>query len=336
MRINNRTKRRATVLLLVVTLLALLFVIVTGYLSLARTNRAVTTEIQKSNLTDNLVKNMSDWGVSLIKEQIVGDTGQVLAGENADSYAHEDIPGYRLTNFLAPLEPYWDNTWTSIGSALDSQLLHGSWSLFERIKWSSLTTLDRNIATENPTSVYPPPVDQMRPMAMYELLRDYELRNNDYTVFKSDVEWNARFSFMDADGDGVPDSHFLLTAPGTETANNMAGIALRLPRWGDGTGFQIWNLPLPGTVNERVWQQYNENARYEVAMRIISHGGMVTLDSPTLYQNQNAYLPFNRYFTLGLFDAVRSSFDTQRMKNMYRNQEQNRLFDELHNHQGAI
>lgn len=336
MRINNRTKRRATVLLLVVTLLALLFVIVTGYLSLARTNRAVTNEIQKSNLTDNLVKNMSDWGVSLIKEQIVGDTGQVLAGTSPDSYAQEDIPGYRLTNFLAPLEPYWDNTWTSMGSALESQLLVGSWSIFERIKWSSLTTLDRNIATENPASVSPPPVDQMRPMAMYELLRDYNPRNNDYTVLRSDVEWNARFSFMDADGDGVPDSHFLLTAPGTETANNMAGIALRLPRWGDGTDFQIWNLPLPGTVNDRVWQQYNENARYEVAMRIISHGGMVTLDSPTLYQNQNAYLPFNRYFTLGLFDAVRSPFDTQRMKNMYRNQEQNRLFDELHNYQGVI
>ena len=336
MRINAQKVRRATVLLLVVTLLALLFVIVTGYLSLSRTNRAVTNEIQKSNLTDNIAKNISGIGISLIKDQILDNQGQILGAGTPNSLAREDIPGYRDTNYIAPLEPYWDLT-IPIGYSYFG--LAGNRQIIERIKWPSLTSLDRKVVLEWSGSGTPPS-SLMQPFALYELLRDYNPNDTNPQIYPSDIDWNARIPFMDADGDGIPDSQPLLVASATEAANNMAGISVRLPRWGDGTNFKIWDLPTYSSMNglnDEIWQQYYEKARYEVAMRVVSHGGMVTLDSPTLYYNSTAYPPFNRCFTLGMFDSCRCPDDPQMMKNMYRViLDQNRLFDELHANQSAV
>ena len=102
-----------------------------------------------------------------------------------------------------------------------------------------MTSLDGNIST--PQS-FPP---------LYQLMLDYTPGLSNFT--RSDAEWNARNPFMDADGDGVPDSHFLLCAPATETTNTMAGTSVQLPRLGDGSGFQTWQLPLAGR-----WQWHAE------------------------------------------------------------------------------
>ena len=347
---NTRKKRRATVLLLVVTLLALLFVIVTSFLSLARTNRALTNDVRKADLTKNIVEGMNKLSLSLIKDQIVDNNGRVLAGGSADSYSFENIPGYRKGNYIAPLEPYVDQTWTS-----SSFTWPQTYWFLERLKWPSLTTLDRSVNLQYNTAGTAP-LNLMRPFALYELLRDFNPNNSSSNLLQSDVQWNARIPFMDADGDGIPDSQFLLMGPAIESANNMAGISIKLPRFGEdvdgdwanaGPFFQIWALPnfdaSNNTFADEIWQNYDENARYEVAVRIVPHGGMVTLDSPILPYYSGCVELFNRYFTVTLFDSIRNPQDGRMSQNSkyafvsgVPTCGRNRLFNELHEYQAAV
>ena len=87
-----KRKRRATILLMVVSLLALLFVIVTGFLSLARNNRGITEEVAKSDLIDSIAEDVTEMAVALIKDQLVDASGKVLAGGSALNCSYEDIP----------------------------------------------------------------------------------------------------------------------------------------------------------------------------------------------------------------------------------------------------
>jgi hypothetical protein len=328
--VKSKNRRRATILLLVVSLLALLFVIVTGFLSLSRNTSRLGEDISRSDLIDAIVEDMDDWAVSLVKEQIVDDAGNVLPGGSGQTFSSEDIPGYRRSNYLAALEPVWVP-----GAFIPSALSLGSWSVLGALCWPALTSLDDAITTP-------------QAIPLFRLLRDYDF--DDGGVDRYDVRWNARNPFMDADGDGVPDSHFLLCAPATEAANTMAGTSVSLPRYdpSDPTGqngaFVTFRIPPPlgnweggGAYNGQIWQRYDQHARYEVAMRIVSHGGMVTLDSPTLYSQNGsvAYLPFNRSFTIDLFDSIREG--SRSMREQYSNlTEQNRLFDQLQASTAAV
>ncbi len=315
---------------MVVSLLALLFVIVTGFLSLARNESQLSRIISGSDLIDAVVDDMDSWAISLIKEQIVDSQGKVLPGGNGQTFSFEDIPGYRHSNYLAALEPVWDPA-----AFIPSTLASGSWSVLATLRWPALTSLDDAVALP-------------QAIPLFRLLRDYDFSST--PIRRDDVRSNARNPFMDADGDGMPDSQFLLCAPATEAANTMAGQSVRLPRYipGDPTGsggaFVPFRIPEarqnawggPDSYRSQIWQRYDQHARYEVAMRIISHGGMVTLSSPTLYgAGQAAYRPFNRDFAIDLFDAVRYGGRSMRMQ--YSNfDEQNRLFDELEANTGTV
>ncbi len=315
---------------MVVSLLALLFVVVTGFLNVARSNRAMVVDAGQTDLIDAVVDDMDDWAISLIKEQIVDSAGKVLPGGSGDSYSFEDIAGYRHSNYLAALEPIWDPA-PYIPAPLDS----GSWAVLGQICWPAVTSLDDAVA-------------QPAAFPLFRLILDYDF--DDSAVRRPDVQWNARKPFMDADGDGVPDSSFLLCAPATEAANTMAGTSVRLPRYdpadptGAGGAFVPFRIPQPifavpgygdSPLRGHMWMRYAEHARYEVAMRIISHGGMVTLDSPTLYDGTTAYSPFNREFTINLFDATLNAGDVP-MRNQYSAAQEHGLFDELHANAGAI
>ncbi|MFQ5807700.1 MAG: hypothetical protein ACE5I3_14740, partial [Phycisphaerae bacterium] len=105
--------------------------------------------------------------------------------------------------------------------------------------------------------------------------------------------------------------------------------------------FAAWMIPQlddsNGTLNDEWWQRYDEQARYDVAMRIVSHGGMVTLDSPTLYTPTGQWVtPFNRDFVVDLFDAIRNRFDTAMSAQYPFGVQENALFDELHANAAAI
>jgi hypothetical protein len=329
MSMKPRTSRRATILILVVSLLALLFVIVTGFLSLARVDRQMLGDVRQADLTDAILEDTDDWVESLIVDQLAGDTGQLFAGGGAQSCSYEDIYGYRGSRWLAALEPVRDEATTPDPARFGNDLASGGWGMLEYLHWPAVTSLDGSLSSPEP-------------FALYELMRDYDFTQIPLRV--EDVQWNARNPFMDADGDGVPDSHFLLCGPAIQAANAAAGTPVQVPRFvsndpGDVNSFVPFYVPRDNVLNDyrdEKWRRYDENARYEVAVRVISHGGMVTLDAPTLYGSSGlgqGRAPFNREFAVDLFDAIRKDADNLPMRFLYgaaNEREANRLFDELH------
>ena len=330
---------------MVVSLLALLFVIVTGFLSLARVDRSVASELRRADLAESIAEDTTDWATALIKDQVLDNTGKILAGGNAQSYSWEDVPGYRGSNWLGALEPVWDPAWANTFGWT------GSWAVLEQVRWPAVTSLDNSITMPHS-------------FALWELMRDYDYNQSDFggaSTGTTNVAWNARNPFMDADGDGVPDSQFLLCGWATEAANAAAESSVSLPRFdpndplgADGAFAPSYIPATPPSGSDPAnnyrgekWQRYDEQARYEVAVRIISHGGMVTLDSPSLAPGSGGgwgggggggrTTPFNRDFAIDLFDAVRNPNDTRSMRNQYSSEaEKHRLFDELYANSGAI
>jgi hypothetical protein len=331
MKMTSKRRRRATILLMVVSLLALLFVIVTGFLSLARVDRGMLADIREADLAEAIVDDISDGLVASIADQLRDDSGRVLGGGDPESYSAEETAGYRCTNWLAALEPVWDPT------ATDRFNWGGTWTVLEQLRWPAATSLDDGVR-------------QPHSFAIYELMQDYD--PGDYNprnpYFRlDDVRWNARNPFMDADGDGVPDTHLLLVGSATEAANAAAGTPVQLPRFVSSNpgapdyAFTSWCIPPLedpfGNLRGEKWQRYTEQARYEAAVRVISHGGMVTLDSPTLYDGSEPYTPVNRGFVVDLFDATRHRDDPS-MSGLYDPDSPNehRLFDALHASASAI
>ena len=90
---------------MVVTLLALLFVIVSGYLTLARFDRQTLIIAQQGNTADEIVDGVNNLVLSLVREQWADDNGELLTGADPEEYAYEDIPGYRQSHWLAAAEP---------------------------------------------------------------------------------------------------------------------------------------------------------------------------------------------------------------------------------------
>lgn len=321
---KSKNRRRATILLMVVSLLALLFVIVTGFLSLARVDRGLTIEVQQAELADTVVQDTADWVIDLLADQLIDDKGRVLGGGDPESYAGEDIPGYRATNWLAPLEPVWNAAATVPPNA--HELARPTWEMFFKLWWPNLTALDGSVTRPEPFPLY-----QLIPENADDRDRRFEI---------ADILEYARRPFMDADGDGVPDAHFLLSGPATEAANTAAGTAVQLPRFGKGlNAFKVYEIPGPEQIglNYEKWQRFVQQARYEVAVRVISHGGMLALDSPTLYDRQGRYaVLFNREFTMNTFSAINHPFD-RRFRGVYPSvAQQNRVFDELHTRAAAV
>jgi len=316
---------------MVVSLLALLFVIVTGFLSLARVDRGMVVDLRRAELTDAIVDDTNARVIALIKDQLVNEAGAVLGGGDARSYSDADIPGYRSSRWLAPLEPVLDPAWLPDP---DTVGWLGSWLVLEQYRWPAVSSLDGSLSLP-------------QPFRLFHLMCDHDYSQPLFQI--SDAQWNARVPFMDADGDGVPDAHFLLSGPATEAANTMAGTPVQLPRYDPGGSdpFAAWMIPAldpsNGTLSDEKWQRYDDHARYEVAVRVISHGGMVTLDSPALSMQGQAITPFNRDFTVDLFDATRNQLDAAMVAQYpptvgdpHPPSSEDRLFDELRDNASAI
>lgn len=329
MSVKSRRSRRATILLMVVSLLALLFVIITGFLSLARVDREMVIDLHRAELADAIAEDTNAWALALIKDQLKNGSGRVLGGGSAQDYSSEDIPGYRNSNWLAALEPVWNP-----GANVPTAFNHPSWAVLAQLRWPAVTSLDGSLTTPQ---AFP----------LFRLMCDY---NYDQPFQISDVEWNERRPFMDADADGVPDSHFLLCGPAIEAANTMAGTPVQLPRFNPDPmllgHFKIFNIPGSGQMglNYEKWQRYDQQARYEVAVRVVSHGGMVTLDSLPLYDmGGDTYTPFNRRFAVDLFNAIRNRSDAAMwsqydvaITDPHADSEEDRLFSALHASAAAV
>lgn len=313
--IARNPRRRATILLMVVSLLALLFIIVTGFLSLARTERNTLQDVRAGDTTDTILDNARDSMLDLAAAQVDGagvfvdpdkipNNGDeelrgagVLAGGQAGSYAAEDIPGYRHSHHIASLEPHLQPY-----GAVNPY----DWQRVDDILWPSVSLLDGGDAT--------------RPTAepLYRLIPESDTDTNaDFGVFTSDndVVRYARRPVNDADADGVPDASIIASAALTDAANAALGSSAALL----GSSFSLSSLPDPDTGDSRLaaqaaaWRQWDEEARVEVAVRTVSHGGMLALSSPSLRDASTGQsVPaFNRQFVLDMFEGLRNPADTR-------------------------
>lgn len=361
---TNRHTRRATVLLMVVTLLALLFVIVTGFLTLARGERKTAEIAGRGDDIDAALDLARDTALTEIQSQLLDGRGRVLGGGKVEDennpttsrVAHatqEDVPGYRGSSFLAAAEPIWNEALGisdgGLAAALPENYAQWLW-------WPTVSVLDGatrtpmpfalrylmadyNYANSSPVGVDPNNSPIAKPWRRPPTLNAQELLGADGSFLSN----NARRPFMDADGDGVPDTHLLLTGRLTEVANSFANRSVSVPAYDEfNPMYWPWNIPNSPVGYPALTQfnQYEASAKYEVPLRIISHGGMLSLYSPTLRDPSNGtvYEPVNRKQVVDWFDALRNPLDTRAMVGEYpfATQRQDELFDALANDQVAV
>jgi hypothetical protein len=251
---------------MIVGLLAMLFMLVAAYITLARFDRLTTRQFEEGELVDEVVKATDSLVVSMISEGALDPRG--------DAYA--TIPGGPGSEWLASPEPvvdpaFWQYT---------QQPGPGAY------RYPAVTSLTEG--TPNPT-----------PIALTDLMRKHATGFTGKTLIYpgrtsgqvgEDTQGNAREPWMDADGDGISDSYFGGGSPGSagqhsavELANAASGRAVR------STGFQS-NLLYEdlSDPNWAAWLQFNDAARYIPAVRVISHGGMVLLGE-SADPNQDAW-----------------------------------------------
>lgn len=344
-------QRRASVLLMVVSLLALLFVIITGFLNLARSGRNVL--VQKR--TGAEAARANEAVINLVLGRIGFPVGANLdhtkpnipLGGNSDDFMYEDIPGYRTSYWLASAFPVWDSSRPPgmlaprpsapgmPGYNLGSQ---GNFVDLWRLRYPALTAL----TPPTDTRVADPRAQRAKPIApaIVDVIPE-DPADNDAIIqangaggaLGNGYEFSraAISGAMDATGTGIPDSHLLAVGQANEIANQIAGVNIDLPNydfelaWLSGFAQNPAGAPDSSNFNPAflaataglgpALRQFNNDARYVVAARVIGHGGMVALDSPPLRNSNGStdltHLPWNRMFLADLFNyVVRSPNDS--------------------------
>lgn len=269
---RRKHSKRATVLVLIVGLLAMLFVAVSAFITLARSDRQTMVQLSKGAQVDRIVANVNE----VIWQRIAAGGGtDLVTGRN-----YTPIPGYGPSRWLAALEPVRDPE----GAAVQPNPVD--------YKYAAVSAL----GNEDAANVR---LDDLmfKPTGMTNI--EPRVQGNEGR------SRNARRPFMDADGDGISDSSFPGSALATELANSLAGRSVNANILFDP------NSVFEGT--RALYRQFDQNARYEAAVRIISHGGMVTIGSPLnlddfiLLSRPTAW---NAAFLARLFNYFRHPFDT--------------------------
>ncbi|RMF72720.1 MAG: hypothetical protein D6744_16525, partial [Planctomycetota bacterium] len=147
---SRKRQRRATVLLMVVSLLALLFVIVTGFLAVARFQEQVQTVVRKGDVREQIVESVENVVIGKLADSIRGEHG-VLGGDPLTS--PETIPGYRFNPVLGTVEPVWDegSEGDPTGPMLDKDgatIVQSTLPALGRIRWPSVLQLHGGEDTE--------------------------------------------------------------------------------------------------------------------------------------------------------------------------------------------
>ncbi|MGE3182640.1 MAG: hypothetical protein AB7N71_13490, partial [Phycisphaerae bacterium] len=307
-------QRRATILLMVVGLLAMLFIIVSAFITLARFDRLTLVQTEKRDQIDRVVESVTKTVLGGLTDQLSDGNGRILyPGPGNPDYMPATIPGYHgariiaaptivrnttlplgvplsmaaATDFRFPgisqMNPVLDNTVTaeSIGSFSYRNPLPRT---LEFIRY----TFDTNIPQETPGILVdrngvtgPNPTTLTRGLDLIDLV-DY-----------------AYSPFMDADGDGVPDTYLPAMASVIEQANAQVGTAVRVPNSlefvtaGYDHASQVnnpyrlfdtdLNNAIARNVNIQQFREYDRDAQLDVAVKVIAHGGMVFPDPDTIF-----------------------------------------------------
>jgi hypothetical protein len=257
--LRGRRTRRGTVLLMIVGLLAMLFMLVSAYIVLARFDRQALKLVSQADQVTQILSAIND----LMSGAIRGTGNSDLVSGTA----YVDAPG--LGGVDAAGKP-WGAGWLALPEPVHRA---GGGYLPRDYVYPAVTSLSGGPATG---------------LRLPQLILDANADGTAVVVPVSppslpnpltDTLANTQQAFMDADGDGIPDSHFGACAVLTELANAMEGQGVRA------TGIDPSSLPSslsdPNHALFLPWQQFDQTARYMVAAKIISHGGMVQVSAPT-------------------------------------------------------
>jgi hypothetical protein len=311
-------RRRATVLLMVVSLLALLFVIVSGFLNLARQDRISQQQIQQGDEMSRIIDSCNEVVLQQLRRAWMSE-GRILAGPPSGttpaSYVPptwEDIPGYRGAHVIGVVSP------VAVPDP-DGTPAMPTWSLlpgdYARLAWTYYPSVGSMVRTGAPI--------QKR---VLDLLLDDD-PNHPSAVTGIDyyaILENARQPFLDADGDGVPDGWLPALALLTEKANEIAGRAVRVPRMSidpsdpsgpravpfDPSALTDPNDPDAWQTLDEQWRRFIDQARFVVAARVVPHGGMISLDAPGVtLGSAGSTRVWNRSFVSGMLALLRRPGD---------------------------
>ncbi len=365
---------------MIVGLLAMLFIIVAAYITLARSERQASRQYSEGEQIEKILDTVNRVVLSTIRSSMDNDEGRPFSGGESASeraagqqrifstpgaagilfssgysgpgqieqvtrpvhftrsnYSLETIPGARGSEWLASISPV---PTVGTGTVTDRQEeLRG----LGRVVYPAVSNFNGRSA---PTTGTP----------LSRLFRDY--LNGDevqgFTEFSvridptlplgvpanADLVANTKEVFQDADGDGVPDSDFAGCAPLTQVANAMAGAPLVVPGL-DNPAFSFSDRRQPALASAaalesagaewRVAENFENNALYEVAAKVIAHGGLVSLDSPPGQTAGHS----NREFTLRMFQWLMHESDVPPISSLstLNNDE---IFRRLHQQAAAI
>ncbi len=280
---RKRTTRRGTVLLMIVSLLAMLFMIVSAYIILARHDRQSLQLVNRAERVSQIIDSIEDVVADALRSP--GGSAEMVTGAN-----YSDIPGYGGTD---PNDGPWGSPWLASAEPVRDPATSNTWP--EDYRFPAVTGISGNAVGTLPLTGLMLDADADGTMEVYPV------SNPDLGSLTLDTAANAREPFTDADGDGIPDSSFAGVAVLTELANAMAGRAVRAQ------DINIANLD-PNDHNSYPdylrWQQFVQQSRYAAAVRIISHGGMVQVSAPS------DRAMWNSQFLGQMFNWVRHPWDS--------------------------
>jgi hypothetical protein len=277
-------RRRATVLLMIVGLLAMLFMLVSAFIVLARFERQTVQMMGQADQITQILDSITDVAVGAIR----GPSGSDLVS----GAAYVDYPGAGDPN-----DPSWGSPWLASAEPVHDPA-SGTY-LPEDYRLPAVSGFTGPADPNDPNAV---PLTRL----MLDDPNDGYVYVDPSQPLLGDTPANVRQPFADANGDGIPDSLFSGAGLLTELANAMGGRAVHA------TGIDPSVLGGDAVSSDLLrniarWQQYDSTARYAVAENIISHGGMVQVSAPT---NQ---VMWNSTFTQGMFSWIRHPTDPARL-----------------------
>ncbi len=272
---------------MIVGLLAMLFMIVTAYIILARFDRLTLSQSSAGAEVEEIIATVDDVLISAVQKSMIDNEGALKIG--GDAYTTQ--PGGPSTPWLAASDPV-----RNVDPQQDSSHPAAPYNLY----WPAVTALN----------------DMAARVQMNYLMFD-SFNDDDGTInpailpgsSSDDTIYNARWSFMDADADGIPDSSFggsNVTAGVsmlTELANAMSGNPISTDE------VKPDDVPSSGSFDSEdqnlynAWNRFSNSARYLVAARVISHGGMVQVAVPG--DPDYDALSWNEIFLRDMFNWVR-------------------------------
>lgn len=338
--------KRATILVMIVGLLAALFLSVTAYITLARFGQLTLNAVREGRTIDEALKSVTTYARSSIRQSLADGAGNVLAGGVEDptqvisttnrvlrTYSDTNIVGGLGTRWLGGSEPVIDYQYLTPGF-----VAYGSREQLLGATKQSVSVFTEAAPFEQAIPFAPPASPAIgftnpNPGIQQQIYHNKAglLLENDYDQdYVMQIRFNAgggnedllrsvRRAWMDADGDGMADTSFTGVAALAELANAVAGVSVRPPvaledALGNAQHFYASAISDPngaGSDPDRLlaiqWRNYDSAARYDIAVKVIDNGGLVALMSPEDEVLGNQV--WNREFVTGMFNWVRSSRD---------------------------